>query len=296
MLPMFAMAQQEKGTDIASIIAATPEEISEGWYQIRAISGTTADMYDAINAGNNYIHTAGNEYRKLNTEYYPLEFSAIDVGNPVTTFLYITPGNPGFCIKALNGHYVREKPIASRTPKYEISITGTDGNLVIGNWSAIKRSNSEMPYVGKASNGTSTTNIMRVPEEILAQYDIYSVNIQGEGLASEIGRDVQVTCSNSNNLGLSSVFDYGYFFFAKGTEVKASDFSINEREGYRTFIEIEGYSINISYAATGIEEIPETGEDSKVIYDLLGREAKNPGNGIYIINGKKRLIKQGEEP
>ncbi|MBQ5896808.1 MAG: family 20 glycosylhydrolase, partial [Bacteroidaceae bacterium] len=42
---------------------------------------------------------------------------------------------------------------------------------------------------------------------------------------------------------------------------------------------------------TGIEEVK--GEDGKVkgIYDLQGRKVENPSKGIYIINGKKTLVK-----
>lgn len=36
---------------------------------------------------------------------------------------------------------------------------------------------------------------------------------------------------------------------------------------------------------------PETGVKAPVIYDLMGRRVENPGKGIYIINGVKRVIK-----
>ena len=42
---------------------------------------------------------------------------------------------------------------------------------------------------------------------------------------------------------------------------------------------------------TAIDEVQ--GEDGKlkVVYDLTGRAVENPTNGIYIINGKKVLVK-----
>ena len=44
-------------------------------------------------------------------------------------------------------------------------------------------------------------------------------------------------------------------------------------------------------AATGIKNVEtETKEDNK-IYDLQGRQVTNPHKGIYIVNGKKRVIK-----
>ena len=43
---------------------------------------------------------------------------------------------------------------------------------------------------------------------------------------------------------------------------------------------------------TGIDEIAEQRAESKnVYYDLSGRAVENPTSGIYIINGKKVLVK-----
>ncbi|MBR5812849.1 MAG: hypothetical protein IKY37_00170, partial [Bacteroidaceae bacterium] len=42
---------------------------------------------------------------------------------------------------------------------------------------------------------------------------------------------------------------------------------------------------------TSVEEVVTESEEIKAIYDLSGRKVTNPSNGIYIINGKKVLIK-----
>ena len=42
---------------------------------------------------------------------------------------------------------------------------------------------------------------------------------------------------------------------------------------------------------TGIDEVESESEMVKTIYDLLGRKVENPSKGIYIINGKKVLVK-----
>lgn len=42
---------------------------------------------------------------------------------------------------------------------------------------------------------------------------------------------------------------------------------------------------------SGIEDIMEDGNKETVIYDLYGRRIKNPSKGIYIINGKKAIIR-----
>ena len=42
---------------------------------------------------------------------------------------------------------------------------------------------------------------------------------------------------------------------------------------------------------TAIEEIMDENTKMKGIYDLQGRKVENPTNGLYIVDGKKMLIK-----
>ena len=46
-----------------------------------------------------------------------------------------------------------------------------------------------------------------------------------------------------------------------------------------------------SPVATGVEEVKAESGKVKAIYDLQGKEVENPSKGIYIINGKKVLVK-----
>jgi hypothetical protein len=43
--------------------------------------------------------------------------------------------------------------------------------------------------------------------------------------------------------------------------------------------------------ATGIHAVVEDSKNANVIYDLQGRRIYKPAKGIYVINGKKILIK-----
>lgn len=43
--------------------------------------------------------------------------------------------------------------------------------------------------------------------------------------------------------------------------------------------------------ATGIEDVKTENENEKTVFDLLGRKVENPANGIYIIDGKKIIIR-----
>ena len=42
---------------------------------------------------------------------------------------------------------------------------------------------------------------------------------------------------------------------------------------------------------TGVEEVETDNGEVKAIYDLQGRKVVNPTNGIYVVNGKKVLVK-----
>jgi len=51
------------------------------------------------------------------------------------------------------------------------------------------------------------------------------------------------------------------------------------------------YSLERGEGTTGIQDSPLMIQDSPFIYDLLGRRVENPTKGIYIVNGKKVVIK-----
>ena len=46
------------------------------------------------------------------------------------------------------------------------------------------------------------------------------------------------------------------------------------------------------HISTGIEAVvADAAEGDNVVYDLYGRRVENPSNGIYIVNGKKVVIR-----
>ena len=56
-------------------------------------------------------------------------------------------------------------------------------------------------------------------------------------------------------------------------------------KGWKDFVNI------VEKDFTGIEDVVAEGERVKTVYDLNGRAVENPSSGIYIINGKKVVIK-----
>jgi len=267
---------------------STPSEITAGWYQVKAVSASAADMTTAITAGKNYIHTVTTEYRQNATNFYPLKYAALDSKNPVASYIYISPNGTNFNVQALNGHHLNHNATASRTATNAIAITGSNGDLQVSKWSAYNSGGNEQPYVGLYSNSTLTSNIYRVPTATLAQYDIYTVNVTGAVAASEVGSDLKVSCSNTANLALESVYAGGYFFFPKGTTVTANQFSAPQQGGKSAKITLTGKTINVAYEEIAGAEVKYSTPGNETWYYIVsaasnaycaGKAIKTKGDG-----------------
>ena len=51
------------------------------------------------------------------------------------------------------------------------------------------------------------------------------------------------------------------------------------------------FKVTVNAPTTGVDEVKAENGEVKTVYDLQGREVENPTTGIYIINGKKVLVK-----
>ena len=52
----------------------------------------------------------------------------------------------------------------------------------------------------------------------------------------------------------------------------------------------KGYRFDFD-GTTGVENVNTDGVDTDAVYDLQGRKVKMPAKGVYIVNGKKVLIR-----
>ena len=64
-----------------------------------------------------------------------------------------------------------------------------------------------------------------------------------------------------------------------------TNINYDEENGVTTF-EFRGGGVNV-----GVDEVTNHNSQFTIIYDLLGRRVENPSKGIYIVNGKKTVIK-----
>ena len=94
---------------------------------------------------------------------------------------------------------------------------------------------------------------------------------------------------------LTSGVEYDYYGFADGKFVKAAVATANP---FRAYIKVP-HAANapatlqwLGDEATGISDYKaEDGSAKKEVFDLQGRRVENPVRGIYIINGKKAVVK-----
>lgn len=95
------------------------------------------------------------------------------------------------------------------------------------------------------------------------------------------------------------MYDKGYYALSGGALMQAANsdvylkplrwyMSIETRSGVKASKTIK---IRVAGETTGVEEITTDNNSTPVYYDLSGRGVENPTCGIYIVNGKKRVIK-----
>ena len=70
---------------------------------------------------------------------------------------------------------------------------------------------------------------------------------------------------------------------------------VGSKDAYAAAVGWKNFTNIVEMEFTGIDEVVDEvkGENSKVkdVYDLSGRKVTNPTKGIYIVNGKKVLLK-----
>ena len=94
-------------------------------------------------------------------------------------------------------------------------------------------------------------------------------------------------------LFVATFFDEGQIYFLSNGEFidnLAGNLPANKAYLLASEVGGSGGAIGLRFGdATMIKEVVTSAED--VIFDLLGRKVENPTKGIYIINGKKVLVK-----
>ncbi len=255
----------------------TTSELVNGWYRIVAVGGSATDMTNAISSGKNHIVNATTEYCQNASNYYPLKYAAHDTDNPILSYVYITKSGNNYYLTSLNGHKLNENFTASRTePGTKTTISGSNGIFSVGKSSAYNTGTAESPYVGKYSNSSTTYNIFKMPSEEQSKYTIYNVVITGADNASEIGKDIQLTCTAGAVKGLKTVYNGGYFFVPTGTTITAADFAPATIDGKTAELTISGNTITLNYITGSYASLGAKIEEAKTLFEGT-TEGTDPG-------------------
>ena len=114
-------------------------------------------------------------------------------------------------------------------------------------------------------------------------YDVYTVTLTGIEA---------ITCLIEGYTGSSTIYNGGFIALSAGDEIAPHDIVSTKEEQITATIDKNAKRITVTAGATGIVEGVADSTRPNAIYDLSGRRLlKIAVPGIYIINGKKQIIK-----
>ena len=119
-----------------------------------------------------------------------------------------------------------------------------------------------------------------------------AADVEGNDLVAGTGAAVATTDGAYTNMILNVVDEKIGFYFANNQNVAANraylhiatELAPDAASGARLSIIFDGET-------TGIAEVEKAGAENGAIYNLSGQRVSKPANGLYIVNGKKVIIK-----
>ena len=85
--------------------------------------------------------------------------------------------------------------------------------------------------------------------------------------------------------------DYTFEFTKTGDDAQPLQIQCTPPNSYTKDFYIDNFRLYLLNTATGIQNVQRTATDSQAIFDLQGRRIAQPGKGLYIVNGKKVVMK-----
>lgn len=315
MATMAAIPSYAQDTEQSSSFTPVSDISTAGWYQIKLKTSTEPDGTALVTAGKNYVQVTNNEFKVTSgggKGCYLLKFAAEPTDKAkATTYFYITPTSTtdNYNVQTINGHYIGSQVIASTSASDITIVKGSDTDFSIKAGSTYleyyKASGcSESPLVGGYGSASNVRYQLSKVDNLEDTYDIYTVNINKNINTSYPSDQIQVTCNSTAQLGLTSVYNGGKFFFAKGTNVTSSFFSVPTAYGLTGDISVDSSNrtINITYTAPTLSTYLQDGDIVKftnVQYDgtelpiymdstglMVNSTNSNVGNKAYFVTKK----------
>lgn len=273
------------------VVTADKTPAYSGWYEIKsAVSGMTITNMDELTLQN-----------RLNN--YSMQYVLEPEPSPKNWVYMEVEGNNCY-FRGHNGFYLDNRAVCARTPgAYTfVASSTTPGAFDCRYWIAFNNTDSNTGNVvynvlGRSSSVVSPHYFQRIPDEQIAQYDVWNVEFIGDAKGSLPEHDAKITIPTDNHHGLRTVFHNGTYFMEKGTNISASDVQVTHprninitNENPKITVDSENKKITVDYNqfnTSGIAEINEQPKEAGKVFDLWGRRVATPRHGLYIVNSRK---------
>lgn len=249
---------------------------ASGWYKMRLIGSKYNEKVSS--SAPMYVYSLA----QATSDNHIFGTSAEEQSD-LSAYVYIDKSGNSYAIRNMNGKYGDKKAQSSDT-RVDLSISvksSADKTFLVGPyWDDYKKGN--IGRFDKDDDGAF--QFSKMEDEVLNQYDVYSVTITGYDAAT-------LTCNNSANGGLKTVYNGGSFFVKADTKLEESNFSATEVKGYDNPVSIDAKAktIKVTYTLnlTGlVDEAKEAISHTSAGYPLEGSTSRtNLQNAINAANG-----------
>lgn len=154
--------------------------------------------------------------------------------------------------------------------------TAEDAGLGNARLNTITQADKETPMLLHAATGTYNVHVIPFDSNLAPATNAFKAG-QGAAVASE-----------------SEDGDYKNYILNSGTFYLANNQMVATNKAYLQLGASSGSKANLIFPngdATSISSIMGEGEGTNVYYNLQGMQVSNPTKGMYIVNGKKYIIK-----
>lgn len=206
---------------------------ASGWYQMRQVKSVQ----------NSAVTSESPKYVFSNeTKGYSWFGTSDTQKQDATAFIYIDKGSTDYGIQNINGKWGKSKAEATDTRSgMSINVASAeDKTFTVGNyWDDYKKG----IMGGFGSSSAATFQFSKVSDETLAQYDVYTVEINGDITTGSVTSNIDA------NKGTKTVYPGGSFFFTTGTKLEVSNFTAPDVTNCDKVISIdkENKKVSVTY-------------------------------------------------
>lgn len=209
---------------------------ASGWYKMRLI-GSKYNKENISSSAPMYVYSLA----QATSDKHIFGTSAEEKSD-LSAYVYIDKSGSNYAIRNMNGKYGDKKAQSSDT-RVDLSISvksSDDKTFLVGPyWDDYKKGN-----IGRFDkDDEGAFQFSKMEDEVLKQYDVYSVTITGYDAAT-------LTCNNSANGGLKTVYNGGSFFVKANTTLDKSNFSATEVNNYDKSVDIDAKTKTIKVTYT----------------------------------------------